>query len=277
MSSTFVTLAGLLEAARARGPASIAVAGGHSPESSAALDEARRRGLAEEVFAGNPAEAVAAVREGRASILMKGHLPTSEFLRPVLDRDTGLRTGRLLSQVIAFQAPGYDRYMLMSDAAVNIAPNLEQKAQICRNAIGVAHSLGIERPNVALLAAVEKVSADMPSTTDAAALVEMNHRGEIASAFLDGPMAMDAPLSRFAAESKGIESPVVENTDIFLFPNIEAANIFYRALVYFAKAESGGVVVGAKAPIILLSRAESAATKLHSIALAVMVADDAVG
>jgi phosphate acetyltransferase len=161
--------------------------------------------------------------------------------------------------------------MLMSDAAINIAPTLEQKAEICRNAIEVAHAIGISRPNVALLCALEMVNPEMPATVDAAALTVMNRRGQIKGAYLEGPIALDAPLSRFAAERKGIESPIIENTDIFIAPDIEAANILYRAILYFAKGESGGIVYGARVPLILLSRAETPETKIRSIALAMLV------
>jgi phosphotransacetylase len=163
--------------------------------------------------------------------------------------------------------------MLMSDAAINIAPTLSDKADICRNAITVAHALGVERPNVALLCALEMVNPDMVATVDAAALTMMNRRGQLSGAHLEGPVALDALLDRVAADCKGIDSPVVENTDIFIAPNIEAANILYRAILYFAKGESGGCVLGAKVPLILLSRAESAETKIRSISIGVMIAE----
>jgi phosphate butyryltransferase len=216
--------------------------------------------------------AVAMVRDGNAELLMKGKIGTAELVRAVLDRESGLRTGRLLSQVIVFQVPGIRRLMLMTDAAINIAPTLAQKAELCRNAIEVAHALGIEKPNVALLCALELVNPEMPATVDAAALVVMNRRGQIPGGYLEGPIALDAPLSRFAAECKNIDSPIVENTDIFIAPDIEAANILYRAILYFARGESGGIVVGAKVPLILLSRAESPETKIRSIALAIHTA-----
>jgi len=214
--------------------------------------------------------AVKMVRDGNATLLMKGKISTAHLIRAVLDRETGLRTGRLLSQVIVFQVPGFSRLMLMTDAAINIAPTLAQKAELCRNAIEVAHAIGIEKPNLAVLCALEQVNAEMPATVDAAALVAMNRRNQISGAFLDGPVALDAPLSRFAAECKGIDSPIVENTDIFLAPDIEAANILYRAILYFARGESGGIVVGARVPLILLSRAETPETKIRSIALAIL-------
>ena len=193
-------------------------------------------------------------------------------MRAVLDRDAGLRAGRQLSQVIVFQSPGINRLMIMTDAAINIAPTLEQKAEICRNAIEVAHAIGIERPNLAALCALEFVNAEMPATMDAAALTMMNRRGQITGAYIEGPIALDVPLSRFAADRKGIQTPLVEATDIFVAPDIEAANILYRAILYFAGGESGGIVVGAKVPLILLSRAETPDTKIRSIAIGVMVA-----
>ncbi len=295
------TLDDLVEAARARGPAKIAVAAGHDPDVLEALKRAADIGLATGTLLGHaekirglahaagfelsdeqvvpePDEtaaarrAIALVREGRAGLLMKGKIPSSALLHAVLDREAGLRTGRLLSQVIVFQVPGFDRLMLLSDAAVNVAPTLAHKADICRNAIEVAHALGIWKPNVALLCALEHVNPDMPATVDAAALTQMNQRGQISGAYLEGPIALDAPLSRFAAERKGIASPLVEDTDIFIAPDIEAANILYRAILYFARGESCGIVVGAKVPLILLSRAETPDTKLRSIALAMLAA-----
>jgi phosphate butyryltransferase len=291
----------LVEAARGLGPVSIAVAAGHSPECIAALKQARDMGLANGIFIGDakkiwaladeisfdlpahqvlnepdPAKAAAIavgmVRDGNASLLMKGKLGTAQLVRAVLDKEAGLRAGRLLSQVIVFQVPGFNRLMLMTDAAINIAPTLAQKAELCRNAIDVAHAIGIEKPNLAVLCALEQVNQEMPATMDAAALTAMNRRNQIKGGFIDGPVALDAPLSRFAAECKGIDSPIVENTDIFLAPDIEAANILYRAILYFARGESGGIVVGAKVPLILLSRAESPETKTHSIALAILKA-----
>ncbi len=297
----FRSLNELVTAARRLPPARIAVVVGHDPDAVEALDQAGAIGLAEGVFVGDtdkirhaaeqagvqvpperilhePDESRAAqramslIREGQADLLMKGKIGTAALIRAVLDRDTGLRTGRLLSQVIVFELPGVERLMLLSDAAINIAPTLEQKADICRNAIEVAHALGIERPNVAVLCALEFVTSDMPATIDAAALTQMNRRGQIADAYVEGPVALDVPLSSFAAARKGIQSPLIEDTDIFLAPNIEAGNILYRAILYFARGESGGIVVGAKVPLILLSRAESPETKLRSIAMAMLVA-----
>jgi phosphate butyryltransferase len=203
---------------------------------------------------------------------MKGKIGTATLIRAVLDREAGLRGSRLLSQVIVFQVPGEYRLRIMTDAAINIAPSLEQKADICRNAIDVAHAIGIDKPNVALLCALEFVNPDMPATVDAAGLTLMNRRGQIIGGYLEGPIALDVPLSKFAAERKGIDSPLVENTDVFIAPDIEAANILYRSILYFAKGESGGIVVGAKVPLILLSRAETAETKIRSIAIGILAA-----
>lgn len=296
----FHTLDELVTAAVKLGPARIAVAAGHDPDVIEALKQAKEIGLAEGIFIGDaekiralagqvgldipadqivhePDEAAAArhaiglVREGRANLLMKGKIKTATLIRAVLDKETGLRTGRLLSQVIVFQVPGFDRLMVMTDAAINIAPTLEQKADICRNAIEVAHAIGIEKPNLAPLCALEFVNQEMQATVDAAALTMMNRRGQITGACIEGPIALDVPLSRFAADRKGIDSPLVEGTDIFVAPDIEAANILYRAIIYFAKGESGGIVFGAKAPLILLSRAETPETKIRSIAIGMLV------
>jgi phosphate butyryltransferase len=279
----FHNLDELVDAARSKGPVKVAVAAGHDPDVVEALKKAGEIKLAEGIFVGNSekilderddavaaAKAIALVREGRARLLMKGKVSTATLIRAVLDKETGLRAGRLLSQVIVFQVPGFNRLMLMSDAAINIAPSVEQKAEICRNAISVAHAIGIQKPNLAALCALEFANPDMPATIDAAALTMMNRRGQLTGAYVEGPIALDVPLSKFAAERKGIDSPLVENTDIFIAPDIEAANILYRAILYFAKGESGGIVVGAKVPLVLLSRAETPETKIRSIAIGIL-------
>jgi len=289
----------VLDAARARGPATIAVAAAHDPDVIEALKRARELGLAEGILVGKGTEiralaregglevsdnqivnetdpataarqAIALVREGRADLLMKGKIATAGLIRAVIDKDTGLRTSRQLSQVILFHVPGMNRLMLLTDAAINIAPSLAQKAELCRNAVAVAQAIGIEKPNVAALCALEQVNPEMQATVDAAALAAMNRRGQITGCYVEGPIALDAPLSKFAAERKRISSPIVENTDVLLAPDIEAANILYRAIVYFAKAESGGIVMGARVPLVLLSRAETAETKVHSIAIGLL-------
>jgi len=289
----------LIAQARTYGPARIAVIEAHDPDVLESLAQAEPLGLAAAILIGNPAkieavankvgyklrresllptpgeeasiqQSISLVREGKADLLMKGKVTTANLIRGVLDKEHGLRAGKLLSQVIVFQVPGIARLIVMTDAAINIAPTLEQKADICRNAIDVAHALGITEPKVVLLTALEFVNPAMPATVDAAALVQMNRRGQIAGAYLEGPLALDVPLSRFAAERKGIQSPVVEATDVFIAPDIEAANILYRAITYFAKAQSGGIIMGARVPLVLLSRAEPPETKIHSICLALL-------
>jgi len=296
----FKNLDELVQAALAKGPVQIAVAAGHDPDVIEAMKQASAMKLADGIFVGNsekilalaqkadfdiPPEriiheadesmaarkAIALVREGKARLLMKGKINTSSLIRAVLDKDAGLRTGRLLSQVIVFQVPGVNRLMIMTDAAINIAPTLEQKSEICRNAIEVARSIGIENPNLAALCALEFVNPEMAATVDAAGLTLMNRRGQLRGAYIEGPIALDVPLSKFAADRKGINSPLVENTSIFVAPDIEAANILYRAILYFAGGESGGVVIGARVPLILLSRAETPETKIRSIAIGILV------
>jgi phosphate butyryltransferase len=302
----FRNLDELVDASIRLGPARIAVAAGHDPDVIESLQLAREMGLAKGVLVGDrekiepmaaaaglhldsgqlihqPDDSAAAlqaielVREGAADLLMKGKINTSVLIRAVLNREKGLRTGRQLSQVIVFQVPGIDRLMIMTDAAINLAPDLTQKAEICRNAIEVAHALGIEEPKVAILCALEFVNPAMPATVDAAGLTMMNRRGQLKGAYIEGPIALDVPMSRFAADRKGIETPLVENTDVFIAPDIEAANILYRAILYMAHGESGGIVVGARVPLILLSRAETPETKIRSIAIGRLVAHHAAG
>jgi phosphate butyryltransferase len=290
----------LVEQARKLGPARVVVIEAHNPEVLESLKDAEPMGLAEPILVGDPAKihrvaqevgykvrpetllqaaseedsirkSIDLVREGKADFLMKGKVATAKMVRGVLDKERGLRTGGLLSQVALIQVPGIPRLLILTDAAINIAPTLEQKVEICKNAIEVAHAIGIEEPKVALLAALEFVNPAMPATIDAAALTQMNRRGQITGAYLDGPIAMDVPFSRFAAQRKNIQSPLVEATDILIAPDIEAANILGRAATYLAGAESGGVVVGTKTPLVLLSRAEPAQTKVNSIALALLV------
>lgn len=290
----------LVERARTLGPARIAVVEAHDADVLESLGQAQPMGLATPVLVGDPAKIAAAakkvgypldpgtivpttdegasvrqaidlVRSGAADFLMKGKVTTATLIRGIVDKERGLRTGSQLSQVIVFEVPHLKRLMLMTDAAINIAPTLAQKADITRNAIMVAHALGHPEPNVALLTALEFVNPDMPATVDAAALVGMHRRGQITGAYLEGPIALDVPMSRFAADRKNIQSPIVENTDVFICPNIEAANIMFRAMLYFGQGKSGGIVVGAKVPLVLLSRAESAETKIQSIAIALLV------
>ena len=208
------------------------------------------------------------VKSGAASVLMKGSLHTDELMSVVVSRKAGLRTARRISHVFVMDLPTHDRPLLVTDAAVNIAPSLVVKADIVRNAIDLAHALGIALPKVALLSAVETVNAAIPSTEDAAALKEMAARGEIAGAVLDGPLAFDNAISAAAAAVKGIDSPVSGDVDILVVPGLEAGNILYKALVYLAGALAAGVVAGAAVPIILTSRADSPASRTASAAVA---------
>ncbi|TMU86629.1 phosphate butyryltransferase [Bacillus sp. BHET2] len=213
--------------------------------------------------------AVKAVKENEADALMKGNVPTAVILKAVLNKEWGLRTGSVLSHVAAFEVTGFDRLTFITDAAMNIAPDLQQKAQIIENAVGVARSIGISHPKVAPIAAVEVVNPSMQATVDAASLTMMNQRGQIRHCVVDGPLALDNAVSHHAAEHKGIESEVAGQADILLVPNIETGNALYKSLIYFAKAKVGAVIAGAKAPIVLTSRADSAESKLYSLALAI--------
>jgi phosphate butyryltransferase len=204
---------------------------------------------------------------------MKGNVPTAVLLKAVLNKEFGLRTGHVLSHVAAFEIPDYNRLIFVTDAAMNIAPDLNQKVQIVKNAVNVARSLGIECPKVAPLAAVEVVNPDMQATLDAAVLTQMNARGQIQNCQIDGPLALDNAVSAFAAEHKGIVSEVAGQADILLVPTIEVGNVLYKSLIYFAKAKVGAVIAGAKAPIVLTSRADSAESKLYSLAVAVCSAN----
>ena len=217
-------------------------------------------------------KAVALVREGRAEILMKGSLHTDELMGAVVSREGGLRTGRRISHVFIMDVPTYHKALLITDGAINIAPTLEDKMDICQNAVDLAISLGLERPKVAILAAVETVTSKMPATIDAAALCKMAERGQIKGAILDGPMAFDNAISKEAAATKGIQSPVAGDPDILLAPDLEAGNMLAKQLSFLANADSAGMVLGAKVPIILTSRADSVRSRIASCAVAVLVA-----
>jgi phosphotransacetylase len=218
------------------------------------------------------AKAVELVRTGRAQILMKGSLHTDELLGPVVARETGLRTGRRISHAFIMDVPTYHKPLIVTDGAINIAPALEDKADICQNAIDLAISLGVARPKVAILAAVETVTSKMPATIDAAALCKMAQRGQIKGGVLDGPLAFDNAISADAAHIKGIDSPVAGDPDILLAPDLEAGNILAKQLSFLANADSAGMVLGARVPIILTSRADSVRSRIASCAAAVLVA-----
>jgi len=217
-------------------------------------------------------QAVALVREGRAELLMKGSLHTDELLGAVVARDSGLRTGRRISHVFIMDVPTYHKVLIVTDAAINIAPLLEDKVDICQNAIDLAMSLGLKQPKVAILAAVETVNSKMPATLDAAALCKMADRGQIKGALLDGPLAFDNAINKEAARTKGIKSEVAGDPDILLAPDLEAGNILAKLLSFLAKADSAGLVVGARVPIILTSRADSVRARIASCAVAMLAA-----
>ncbi len=213
--------------------------------------------------------AVKAVSQKEADVLMKGHVSTAVILKSVLNKEYGLRTGNVLSHVAVFEVPGFKSFKIVTDAAMNLAPDLNQKVQITNNAVTIARSIGIEVPKVAAIAAVEVVNPAMQATLDAAALTQMNQRGQIKNCTIDGPLALDNAVSEQAAANKGISGEVAGQADILLVPTIEVGNTLYKSLIYFARAKVGAVIAGAKAPIVLTSRADSAESKLYSLALAI--------
>ncbi|HVG86877.1 MAG TPA: bifunctional enoyl-CoA hydratase/phosphate acetyltransferase [Vicinamibacterales bacterium] len=218
------------------------------------------------------ARAVELVRQGEAELLMKGSLHTDELLGAVVARETGLRTGRRLSHVFIMDVPTYHKVLIVTDAAINIAPSLEDKVDICQNAIDLAVSLGVAQPKVAILAAVETVTSKMPATIDAASLCKMAERGQIKGGLLDGPLAFDNAISKDAARVKGIASEVAGDPDILLAPDLEAGNILAKQLTFLANADSAGLVLGARVPIILTSRADSVRSRIASCAVAMLAA-----
>jgi phosphotransacetylase len=218
------------------------------------------------------AKAVELVRNGQAELLMKGSLHTDELLAAVVARETGLRTGRRISHVFIMDVPTYHKVLIVTDAAINIAPVLEDKMHICQNAIDLARALGLTTPKVAILAAVETVTSKMPATIDAAALCKMADRGQITGGLLDGPLAFDNAISKEAAATKGIRSEVAGDPDILLVPDLEAGNMLAKQLSFLANADSAGLVLGARVPIILTSRADSVRSRIASCAVAMLVA-----
>lgn len=218
-------------------------------------------------------EAADLVRQGRADVLMKGLVHTDDFLRGVLDKDRGLRAGVVMSHVFVLELPYEDRLLLVSDAAMNIAPDITQKAQIILNACYLANVLGIEAPRVAVLGAVEVVNPKMPATMDASALAKMGDRGQFTCGIIDGPFGLDNAIDVFAAQHKKITGPVAGRADVLIVPDIEAGNILAKAHVFIARGRIAGVVVGAAAPVVLTSRADSAEAKKFSIALAILLAN----
>jgi phosphate butyryltransferase len=296
------TLEDLKVAARARGSKTVAIAAAHEREVLLAARGAQEEGIARCILVGDveriralaadegfrvtdaqlihvpdPGEASRKVMElvstGQADVAMKGRVETGDFLRAALDRQFGLRMGRLLSHVGVFEIPGFDRLIFISDAGVVVAPDLEQKMEIVRNAIEVARALGIERPRVAILAATEMVNPKIPNTMDAANLAKMAERGQITGGVVDGPLALDNAISVEAAAIKGINGEVAGHADILILPDIEAGNVLVKAITYFAKGRMAGVVQGARSPLIVASRADPHDSKLVSMALGILLAN----
>ncbi|MBD3285055.1 bifunctional enoyl-CoA hydratase/phosphate acetyltransferase [candidate division WOR-3 bacterium] len=277
-----------------KGPGRCVVAAAADPVTLEALSQASGEGIAKGILCGVKEEiekaaddagisledfeisdckaseaATVAVREVRdnGDFLLKGHLPTSQFLGAVLDKEQGLRTGRVLSHIAILEARNLGRLLLISDGGMNIAPDLGTKLDIINNAIEVAHSLGITEPKIALLAAVEKVNPKMPETIEWAEITQMAARKQIKGALVDGPLALDLAVSEEAVKIKGVKSEVAGAADILIVPDIATGNIFAKGLIYLGGAQACGIVAGAAKPVVMLSRADDAETKLNSIAL----------
>ncbi len=219
------------------------------------------------------ARAVEMIREGRAELLMKGSLHTDELMREVTSSTTGLRTGRRISHVFIMDVPGHEETLFITDSAINIFPDLETKRDIIQNAIDLCHALGNPEPRVAILSAVETVTTKIPSTLEAAALCKMADRGQITGGLLEGPLAFDNAIDPEAARIKGIGGPVAGRAQILVVPDLEAGNMLAKNLTFMAKADAAGIVLGARVPIILTSRADSVRTRLASCAVAAIYAD----
>lgn len=216
-------------------------------------------------------KAVKLVHEGKASVLMKGMIGTADFLRAVLNKESGLRTGRTLSSVAVIESPVLDRFVLMTDGGMIMYPTLEEKVQILHNVLPVCRGLEIDQPKAAAVCAVEVVNPAMQATLDAASLTMMSQRGQIKGILVDGPLGLDNALSEEAAKHKGIGGQVAGRADVILVPNIEAGNMMYKSAVYMAQAETAALIMGASAPIIMTSRSDSPKTKLNSIAVALSI------
>lgn len=219
------------------------------------------------------AKAVELVREARGELLMKGSLHTDELMRAVMSSTSGLRTERRISHVFVMDVPTYSEPLFITDAAINISPDLDAKRDIVQNAIDLYNQIGLGRPKVAILSAVETVTSKIPSTIDAAALCKMAERGQITGGLLEGPLAFDNAIDPEAARIKGINSPVAGHAQILVVPNLEAGNMLAKNLSFLARADAAGIVLGAKVPIVLTSRADSVRTRLASCAIAVLLVD----
>jgi len=293
----------LVKVAKDKGKRIVSVAAAHDDEVMEAVAEAVKEGLVSPILFGNKKKieeiakakninisgyeienaeddkkaaelAVKAVSSGKAHMIMKGLISSGPYLGAILNKEWGLRGGgnTVLSHVAVFESPIAERVMALTDAAMNIAPDLKTKVSMVENAIAVMHKIGFPNPKVAMLAAIELVNMDMPPTTDAAIIAKMSALKQIKGAIVDGPFAFDNAVSKEAARIKGIESPVAGDADILVTPDIEAGNVLYKSIVYFSKAKLAAIIVGAKAPIILTSRADSHESKFLSIALAAVTA-----
>ncbi len=216
------------------------------------------------------AESVRSIRDGKADILLKGKCSTATLMKAVLDKNKGLRTGENLSDVLVYEHP--EKLILLSDGGINLYPDVEEKVSIIKNAVKVGHALDNPKPKVALLAAVEVVNPKMPATVDANIITEIYKKKQIKDCIVEGPLALDGAISKMAAKAKGIESEVAGNADVLIVPNIEAGNIFGKALTYYCNYRVAHVVMGAKVPIIIASRVDTAETKMLSMALGVLSA-----
>lgn len=291
----------LLNAAKIRKKMKLSVAAAQDAEVLLAVESAREMGLIEGILVGDidkikivaegcdvdlvnyeivdvkdliqsARTAVSLVSSDRADFVMKGMIGTADLLRAILDKEIGLRTNNLLSHVMVYSVPSYHKLLFLTDGGMVTYPDLKQKVQIVQNAVEVAKAMGVSPIKVAPLCAVEVVNPDMQSTVDAAILTKMNSRGQIKDCIIDGPLALDNAISAEAAEHKGITSPVAGDVDILLVPNIESGNLLGKSLTYFGNAKSAGVIMGAKCPVVLVSRADTHESKLYSIALGSVVA-----
>ena len=294
------SLAALHEMARAHTKKRLVLAAAHDENALEAVVNAAQKGIVEGILVGDQSKiesiaykqqfaltdfkiidepdvdkaatiAVKMVREKQADILMKGNLPTSSLLRAVLNKEWGLRTGELISHLALFELESYHKIIGLTDAAMNIAPDLKGKISLVKNSVNYLRKLGISQPKVAMLSAVETVNPDMKSSLEASILAKMADRGQIRNCIIDGPLAFDNAVSGKSAEHKGIHSPVAGDADLLVADDIDAANALYKAFIYFAGAQCAAVILGAAAPIVLTSRADSDETKLNSIALAAAV------
>lgn len=295
----------LLEQARHGGALRLAVAAAHDEDVLRAVSEAAREGLCQPVLVGDAPrieailqqmgesrqfevihctepgdcarEAVALVRQGKAEVLMKGILGTADLMRAVIDKETGLRQGKLLSHVMIYQVPGHPRLLYLTDGGMNTYPDLEQKAQILENAAQVCRAMGLEHINAACICGAEVVNPKIPAMVDADALAHQEERFAPLGLHVEGPVGLDLAISEEACRHKGYKGAGGGKADILLVPAYEVGNGIGKALTYFAAAKSAGIVVGATAPIVLVSRADTAETKLYSIALGCMAARRAEG